>query len=267
MNPCYFHSTKESAYTCPLCQKHVCSSCAILVEGAPYCQMCWDGLVAKMEEQLVREEAVESFPIPWQRRRELGTMTAFVQTASQVAFHPSRFFALLPTGRDLFSPLIFAVICILLFWYPMNLFYIKVLLPAIVEQSQTLSAELQSSPFFNQEAYEKITQSLSAFDIIMMPFSYLVFQLFLTSWLQQALVALFQGKQGYEATFQIRCYATIMQCLNLIPIIGIVLAEIGSLVLCTRGFQVVQRLPLFPAFLIAAVPVLLTLLPNFLALL
>lgn len=229
----------------------------MVVEGVSYCQGCWDGYVAQMDR--AAEDASPISAIPWQRWQEIGAAKAFWETAGQVLFQPSMFFAKLPSGRDWIAPLLFAAICILVFWFPMNLFYIKVFFPSILGPGGEITEEMQRYSWVDLEAVRRMSESLSLLQVVLMPITYLLFQIFLTAWLQQALVNLFRGQRGFEATFQLRCYAMIAQCLHVIPFAGIFLTELCTVVLCTRGFQVVQRLPFSRSLLISVIPVLMSL--------
>ena len=118
---------------------------------------------------------------------------------------------------------------------------------------------------YTAQAFEVVPQdlrrrllSLSNLEILTMPISYLVYYIIVASLFQQMLITLFHGREGYIATFQIRCYAMIAQCFWLIPIVGIFLAEIGSLVVCARGFQRVQKLSPARSLFVAAVPVMIS---------
>ncbi len=244
MEKCHYHSTKEVSYTCRHCGKGICTNCSILVEGEPFCQVCWERFVAQIRPK-TSADTVASM-IPWQRRRELGIFQAFVDTAGMVAFQPARFFRKIPAGTEMAPPLLFAIICILIFWFPMYIFYIKFFLPSF----------LSTWPV-DPEIFQKL-QSLSHFDLLFLPLDFMIYYIIFASLLQQLLVSLFRGRKGYAATLQIRCYAMIVQCLWLIPILGFFLSEIFSLVLCTRGFQVAQQLSLPRAILVAAVPAMIS---------
>ncbi len=244
MENCYYHSSKPAIHSCAHCKKNICENCTIQVEGEPFCQICWDGFVSKIQSNAKNEEVIYS-SIPWQRRKEIGILQAFVETARMVAFQPALFFRRLPAGTDMAPPLFFAIICIIVFWFPMNIFYFKYFFPAFLDMQQ-------------QEIFQRF-QSLSSLDILFLPLDYMIYYIILASLLQQALVTLFQGSKGYAATLQIRCYSMIVQCLWLIPVLGIFLSEILSFVLCTRGFQVTQQLSLPRALLVAAVPALISL--------
>ncbi len=270
MTNCYYHSRKEAVSHCCHCQREFCEACTILVEGEPFCQICWDGLIAPIRNH--PEPKVEYFKdIPWQRWREIGLAKAFIETAGQVVFQPSYFFSHLPTGKELGAPLFFATICILLFWFPMNILYIKLIFPAILNSAPLLEVSSpnnevgHSSAEMQQELRQRIV-SISGMEILTMPINFVLFNIFIASLLQQILISYFQGREGFIATFQIRCYAMIAQCLLFIPIIGIFLAEIGSLFVCLRGFQVVQKLSFAQSLCVALVPVMISFLalPAFL---
>ncbi|MEW6237463.1 MAG: Yip1 family protein [Candidatus Omnitrophota bacterium] len=262
MERCYFHSIKEAEHQCIQCQKQVCGSCAILVEGEPYCQLCWDGIVTKMKRKAAEEQILPG--IPWLQRRELGLAPAFLRTARQVLFEPSRFFSRMPPGADLGAPLLFAIICILIFWYPMNLFYIKIVFPPLLNQIQAQTLEIAPETDSNPAALRmsKLSerfQTLSKIDILMMTLNSLVSYILAASAIQHLLVNLFRGRQGFKTTLEIRCYSMTVQCLWLIPIVGIVLAELVSLIVCARGFQTAQHLSFPQALLVASIPVVLSL--------
>src|SRR5690606_28990348 len=90
----------------------------------------------------------------------------------------------------------------------------------------------------------------------LLPLNYLFMEIIVIAWLQQFLVSLFKGKAGFPATFQIRCYAMAVQVLNLIPFIGLILAQVGSIIVCMRGFHIVQQITMRQAFIVAVAPVI-----------
>jgi len=263
MDTCTYHSRNEAEYVCNHCRKRICGSCTILVEGEPFCQICWDGIACQTAAAR-RENPGLASGIPWQNRHELGLFRAFWDTAKMVSFQPGRFFSNLSTAGDFGAPILFAVICILLFWFPLNVFYIKFIFPALLNtmissapataDGETVRAVIP----FSQELQHRFA-SLTRMDLLRMPLDYLVSYILIASLFQQALVTLFRGRQGYSATLQIRCYALTVQCLLLIPFLGIFLAELFSLILCAKGFRVAQQLPLPHALLVAAIPAMISL--------
>ena len=239
MNHCYFHSSQEAQFTCRHCQKWICRNCSILVEGEPYCQICWDFFVSRLEPS-PSESRIETGDIPWQHRDRLGVIQAYIETVKMVALQPARFFTNMPSQSDWLPPILFALICILLFWFPMKVFYLKYVLPPIVQNmfdAEQAGGDSDASTTLvdpeRQKRYEKFTR-FTFNQVLYLPLDYLLFNVIVASMLQQLLVNLFQGRKGYSATLQIRCYAMALQCLYLIPFLGILLAEFFSLLLCTR---------------------------------
>ncbi len=263
MESCYYHSRHEALHTCRHCGKKICGACAIHVEGEPFCQVCWEGYTLRV--RMIHDLRVESGTgIPWRRWRELGPVKAFIETAGQVFFKPALFFSHLPAGREMGPPLVFAVTCILLFWFPMNIVHLKYIFPPLLDNLEAHSGpSLEAGdagrvPAAMPQDLRRRLLSLSNLEILTMPISYLVYYIIVASLFQQMLITLFHGREGYIATFQIRCYAMIAQCFWLIPIVGIFLAEIGSLVVCARGFQRVQKLSPARSLFVAAVPVMIS---------
>jgi hypothetical protein len=250
MENCHYHSSKEAHYTCKSCQRTICTPCTILVEGEPYCQLCWDSYVAQVRVSTGNE--AENLTIPWPQWKEIGVINAFVDTLGQIAFHPRRFFERLPTKSGFTVPFVFAFICLLLFWYPMNLAYVK-LFPSLL-QNMTFAEDAQQ----NALILEEITAKLAGLNKVAYLFRYIFFSVIFASLVQHGMIFLFNGQKGYAATFQIRCYAMAAHFLQIIPIVGIFLAEFLAILLCTRGFQVVQQLSFTRAVLVAILPLLLT---------
>ncbi len=279
MEYCYYHSNKEAKYQCTHCKKNVCEGCTILVEGEPYCQLCWEGFVSKMDREAPKEPQYQ-VRVPWDRMDELGLVQAFYQTGKEVLLEPVKFFERLPSGENLTRPMLYAIVCILLFFLPMNLFYIKVFYPFLLSQwseiegmesgaveeelSQGGNASGEGAPSSGNVPFKDYVldmsenlQSISFLDILFMQLDFLVYYIIIASWIQHLLVRIFQGRHGYKVTFEVRCYAMIIQCLRLIPFLGAIAAELGSLYVCTRGFQIAQRLSFPHALFVACVPAMI----------
>ena len=263
MPNCYYHSSKPADYNCKCCQKEFCTSCVILVEGEPYCQMCWDGYVEQVRTPQGISSTTEESNIPWSKWRENGLFSSFWDTFSQISFQPRRFFENMPSAGTNFSlPFWFAVICMVLFWIPMYFTYIEVLYPAVVHtlsshQSEIMQSETLKSSSLNLEQLNARLKEMNHFDLLALPLDRLFSYIILASIVQHWLVFMFNGQKGFIATFQIRCYAMAAQVLAIIPFFGIILAEVMTILLCVRGFQVVQQLTLPHAILVSAIPVLL----------
>ncbi len=270
MSQCTYHSSKEAVFACRHCQREICESCTIKVEGEPFCQICWDGYAASVRD--IKEEKNDNespaASIPWQSWRELGPLRAFMETAKQVVFQPVRFFSNLPKEKGMLTPLLFAVICIMIFWFPMNILYIKLIFPSILDNISPegmvlFQTDSEQSPAEVQQEIRQRFLSVSNSQILSMPLNYLLFHIFLASMMQQVLILFFKGREGFNATFQIRCYSMIAQCLLIVPFIGIFMAEIGSVFMCLRGFQIVQKLTFLQALCVSVVPVMVSFLVVF----
>ncbi len=262
MSQCKYHSSKEAVHTCRHCQREICESCTITVEGEPFCQICWDGYAAGVRD-IKEEKPKPAKSIPWQSWRELGPLRAFLDTAKQAVFQPVRFFSNLPKEKEMLAPLLFAVICIMVFWFPMNIIYIKYIFPSILDNISPegmvlFQTDAEQSPAEMQEEIKQRFLSVTNSQILSMPLNYLLFHIFLASMMQQVLILLFKGREGFNATFQIRCYSMIAQCLLIIPFVGIFMAEIGSVMMCMRGFQIVQKLTFLQALCVSVVPVMVS---------
>lgn len=257
---CYYHSRKIARHCCEECRKAICDSCAIVVEGRPYCQICWERYTLDFKKQ---HESETSRLIPWQRRGEIGAVRAFMETAGQVVFQPVIFFSHLPASRDLKTPLMFALICVIFIWFPLYLFHLKIIFPPLLDYYVAMATNPDMTNLddeFGRQSAEMTQelrnhfQSISPLDILIMPLVFISWYIILASVLQQALIQFFRGREGFAATLEIRCYAMILQSLWLIPIVGVVLAEILSILICTRGFQVVQKLSFTQALFVATIP-------------
>lgn len=197
----------------------------------------------------------ESGAAAWQNWRELGIPNAFIATARELAFAPHAFFSRIRASTPTGAALLFAIICTLVIWFPVQIFYLLILFPAILTQ---MSASAATDPRMAElvaemtAKFEAVTPSTIAF----LPIAYLFYYLILGSLAQHGLIMLFRGRQGYSATFQVRCYALVMQLFALIPFIGLLLAEVATVIVCALGFRVSQGISVPQSFLVATVPLL-----------
>ena len=263
MPKCQKCSKDSDLFSCSDCKREVCSHCSIIVEGEHFCVPCWFSYVDTIQP-IDEQKLVVNTGVPWQRWNETGITKAFYTTIRMLSIQPERLFSLISPKSNFTTPVMFALLCILLFWFPMMVFYYKVAMPTMLDWMETVEAEENGTqtafvvPQETKDQYQEFAE-LPYYIILYMPFNYLMFYVLITSVMQQLLVMLFQGRRGYLETLQVRCYSMGAMFLHLIPFIGIVLSEVVVLVLCTRGFQVVQNLPRWRAFLVASVPLLLSL--------
>jgi hypothetical protein len=257
MAQCYIHAQKEAQHQCVQCGKDACASCTTVVEGEPFCELCWDRCVLTSVPPVMDEplSGADLGPAPWQRWRELGMPNAFIITARELAFAPQAFFSRIRSSTPTGAALLFAVICTMLIWYPVQIFYLVILFPAILAQ---MSAQAASDPRMAELAAEMSAkfEAVTTSTILFLPVAYLFYYLILGSLAQHGLIMLFRGRQGYSATFQVRCYALIMQVLALIPFVGLLLAEVATVIVCAMGFRVAQGITVPQSFLVATVPLI-----------
>jgi hypothetical protein len=76
----------------------VCNSCVVFdTAGAATCTTC--------------AATVQSGSVPWERRGEIGTVPAFLQTVKAALLRPQECLGPPPGGPEIGSPLLFAVVC------------------------------------------------------------------------------------------------------------------------------------------------------------
>lgn len=254
---CVVHGAKPATHQCVECGRNYCPSCLTFVEGEPFCEICWEHNLAVLEPASDPNVTyVQS--VPWENWRQIGVWKAFWETAFETAIQPRAFFSKLHAPAGIGAALLFALVCVMFMWYPMNIIYVKLLLPPMLNSVIHQAADNPSSIEMAQEIQGRI-DSMSSLELIAMPmlfiFNYLVF----SSLIQQLMIQLMRGKQGYAATLQIRCYAMIAQIFLLIPFLGFFLAELSTLVICAQGFQSAQGLSRARALLVALVPAMISL--------
>lgn len=94
---CALHPERVAEVTCSRCGDFACSECTrVGTDGAPLCASC---------------EAYATGDIPWERREELGTARAFLQTAREIILRPSRSFAQRPVSSSVRPALTFGWLC------------------------------------------------------------------------------------------------------------------------------------------------------------
>lgn len=257
---CAVHRQQPAVACCVECGRPHCAGCVTRVEGEPFCEICWERILSASPRP--EPAPATNIPeLPWLQWRERGVWNAFWETAFQSVIQPGRFFSKIQSPAGLNPALIFAAVCILFIWFPLNLFYIKVLIPPMLAH---LSEQVKDDP----ASMEQIAQwqghfdSVTLGDVVLMPLMFVMNYVLLSSLVQQLFVQMLNGRQGYFATLQIRCYALIAQLCLLIPFLGIFLAEVTTLVICSRGFQTAQGLSRPRAFLVATVPIMISLIVN-----
>ncbi len=254
---CVVHGNKPVANECVECGRGYCAGCLIEVEGEPFCEICWEHTLATLKP--AQDPEVTYTPsVPWLNWRRIGVWNAFWETAFQTAVQPRAFFLKIQSQAGIGAALIFALLCVMFVWYPMNIIYLKLLIPPMLNSITQQAAENPSSLEMAEELRGRI-ESITSLDILAMPILFIINYLVFSSLIQQLMIQLMQGRQGYSATLQVRCYAMISQVFLLVPFLGYFLAEISTFVICAQGFQSAQGLSRARALMVALVPAMISL--------
>ncbi|MFH1741547.1 MAG: Yip1 family protein [bacterium] len=233
------------------------------LEGEPCCQRCLTGFAAAVRRSLESpQQQPAALLIPWLRREELGVSRAFLQTVGDAISHPTRFFGRIPTVSQPWSPLLFAVVCTVVFYFPGLLINQTLVFPALLEQLQQAEADQQIpsmfAPIFQQMSSQLSNRSPSHWMVLLAQF--VVIDILLASWIQQIFVYLAGGRQGFEVTLQVRCYSLVAISLHLIPVVGVLIGYIYWIVMNALGLREVHGISGWLSVLAAVSPLLVGLL-------
>ena len=144
-------------------------------------------------------------------------LNSFIEVVRRVVLQPVRFFAGVPRTGSLLSPLVFALVCVV----------ISAILSAVL-----VIAGVQQNPGFNpnpQNVLPSIFAPGSALlGIVFAPIGGAI-GLFVIAAIQQLLVRLIVGESnsGFSATFRVASYTQVTSLVNWIPIIGPLVALYG----------------------------------------
>jgi hypothetical protein len=230
------------------------------LEGEPCCLRCLSGFAAA-----VRQASEAGLPstslIPWLRCKELGVVRAFVQTVRDGLSHPTRFFARLPAVSQPWAPLLFAVACTLVFYFPGLFINYTLISPAILQQLQQTEENQQVpaylSPIFDQLALQMSDQSATRWmRLILYLLQFIVMEVLFASWIQQIFVYLAGSRQGFEATLQVRCYSLVGMSFLLIPVVGWIIGQVYWIAINALGLRQVHRISGWMSALAAISPLL-----------
>lgn len=193
---------------------------------------------------------------PWERRQELGTLTALIDTVQLALLRPRELFALTRVGDGLADPLIFAV----------GVGYVSMLVGALYN----FVVQLVLGPRFWIEQLglghlpglsENQLRTQAVFGLcgnaVLGPF-FLVIGLFIhTGLVHLMLMALGAARRGFEGTWRATCYAQAASLCVLVPICGSLAAIPWSVVITSLGLRHIHETSTGRATLAAAAPLLL----------
>ena len=170
-------------------------------------------------------------------------LNSFIEVVRRVVLQPVTFFAGVPRTGSLLSPLVFALVCVV----------ISAILSAVL-----VIAGVQQNPGFNpnpQNALPSIFAPGSALlGIVFAPIGGAI-GLFVIAAIQQLLVRLIVGESnsGFGATFRVASYTQVTSLVNWIPIIGPLVALYG-LYLSVVGIREMHATTTGKAILVVLIP-------------
>jgi hypothetical protein len=170
----------------------------------------------------------------WERRGRIGVVSALVETSAEVLLRPSRFFAKLPAGTGLGSPLLFALIVGFVGFGAATLY--NTIFNALVGSS---FERLSQSP-----GLEKLAPFLQQPNLLLqflVGLAALVAGPFVSSGLFHLFLLLYgAGRRGFLATFEVVCYAQAVNLLGIVPFCGGLVALPYLFVLYVIGLATVH---------------------------
>jgi hypothetical protein len=232
---------------CPSCRNTFSTDRA----GRQECPVCGKPLV--VPEQAVAAPpgepappALESAGTPWERRQELGLLTAWAQTVQQALFDPARLFRSANIERGS-AHLGFAVLTASVFW-SLGQLLDRFLLAGQREQMTRLLEQItggQIPPMARRmlEAQGKLNTPGMAIALTL----FTPVASFLLLYLNAAVTHLFalllgQAKRGFAATFAACAYACAPLVLMAIPGCGSIIASVWLIVLTGIGLKETHRI-------------------------
>jgi len=154
-------------------------------------------------------DALEKQPIPWQKRKELGSIKAFWQTAKQVLFKPGVFFNNLEIKGPYSEPFYFWII---------NVIFIAIVM---IIYNILFAKGGGIGPFF-----------------VFLLLSPLL--IFIVAGLMHLGVLLFQGKGGFKGTFNLLAYSSITGIFNIIPF-GVLVGGVWGTIVWVIGLKRIHK--------------------------
>lgn len=153
-------------------------------------------------------------PIPWENRKELGIINAFLQTAKQVLFKPEEFFSNLEIKDSYLSPFYF--------WF-------------ITFFCQSIVQVLYKILFENKRGVSENSHVPMAI-LVLSPLL-----IFIGAGILHLGVLICRGKGGFKGTFNVLAYASVAGLFSIIPFIGALISGIWCIILIIIGFKKVHN--------------------------
>ncbi len=190
----------------------------------------------------------EGARLPWEDRRELGFVDALVGTIRLLVTAPAAAFSRLRADGDYGSPILFGVILSLVgqlfaqFW--------GMLVGAA--GTSMLGEELGGMPFAGGGIGSVVLT------LILTPIFYVIL-LFIMSGIYHLCLMLIASVEGsaFEGTLKVVAYSSVAGLGNAVPLVGWLIALVGSIILLVVGFGTVHRIDQVKATIAALIPVVL----------
>ncbi len=192
---------------------------------------------------------------PWERRGEIGTATALVETTQAVLLRPSEFYREMPVVGGLVAPLAYGLV----------LGYIGVVSRAIYDlvfssvlgsAVSGLSVDPQLQPFL--KLLEGGGGVLGFVMALVLGIPMMALGMFLMSGVLHLFLMMLGGaSRGFEATFRVVAYSQATALLNVIPVCGSLLAGLYALVLLVIGLKEAQQISASKALMAVLLPIVL----------
>jgi hypothetical protein len=169
---------------------------------------------------------------PWERRHEIGFLTALIETTRQVLAEPTAFFRAMPITGGLGSPMLYAVIIAYVGLAASTIY--NVVFRSVLSSSLTRmggGGELERLAPFLQGGTSLIVNLL--FGPV-----FIVIGLFISAGLFHLVLLAFGGAtRGFEATFRVAAFSQAASIFNIIPACGGLISLVYTLVLLIIGLS------------------------------
>ena len=226
----------------PVCPK--CGASQTQAKSSDFCGLCGTPLLSRQHMELQTAAALPSVVagIPWESVSFLGIGRAVLATLQECLFTPFAFFTKVALPHSTVMSFVYAltlgsagsIIGFLWSWFFLSRF-------------QT------SFPWL-----ENVTSaSVSAAGLVFMPLLTSVKVVLASVYFQTILTLTGAKRKGISSTFSIVCYSESTALLNLIPLLGGVVALAWSLFLLSAGFDRVHGMSMVKALAIILLPLLI----------
>src|SRR5712691_4707652 len=194
--------------------------------------------------------------IPWDRREELGFVTALVETTKEVLTGPSDFFRRMPVAGGIGSPLLYAVV----------IGYLGLLLSAVYSAVFLLvrgaAGVAALGPLSDRPELAAFVAALQGWggiigQVVFGPIGIVIGVFIWTAIIHLMLLLLDGAGQGFEATFRVLAFSHAASVLAILPFCGQPIAGLWSLVLWIIGLAQAQRIPAWKAAAAVFLPIVL----------